>query len=101
MMSGLIVTPHAAARLRQRGYADGDLDWLLEIAVETRDGLYVTQKQARALASRYRKLADRIEHLAGTFLVVENGRLITIYRPNRRKANEVLRGSRRHTRKGR
>ena len=101
MTNGLTVTRHAEARMRQRGYAEYDLEWLLEIGEETHEGLFVTHRRARELAYRFRRLADRIERLAGTLLVIQNGRLVTIYRPDRRKGKRLPKAPRHRLRKRR
>lgn len=83
---------HACVRMAQRGYRPDDLGLLLEAGVEAGDGIYLPKEDARALAAHYRRLAERLEHLAGTYAVIAGDRLVTLYHPSRRREKRVLRG---------
>jgi hypothetical protein len=90
-MSNITITGHAAVRMRQRGYSEIDLVLLRQFGVETADGMFMPRKHAAVAASGFRRLAERTERLAGSYGVVQGGRLVSMYRPGKEKRKRLLR----------
>lgn len=73
-------TKHAEERLQQRGFRKADVDLVLEAASEIGPKVYVLTDQdaAREIQKRKQEI-QKLERLRGTTLVIEEGRLITMY----------------------
>ncbi|GIX09063.1 hypothetical protein [Elioraea sp.] len=91
-MNELVLTWHGRERMAQRGFNAIDLALLLRFGVETADGVAMTRKHAAAAAKGFRELAERTERLADVHGVVQDDRLVTIYRPGKEKRKRLLRG---------
>ena len=90
-----VMTKHAAVRHSQRGFQTGDLDLIIENGTETADGIFIRTKDvARAVNEIKQDLNRRIkklERLRDTYVVVAEGRIVSIYRPSNRKQKKILR----------
>lgn len=93
-MNGVTLTQHGRERMAQRGFDAIDLALLLRFGVETADGLLMPRKQAAAAARGFRRLAEQVERLADTYGVVQDGRLVTMYRPDKEKRKRLQRSAR-------
>jgi hypothetical protein len=109
-------TRHFETRLQQRGYRYRDVELVMESATETPDGLFLRRKDVDQEVERLirernvirlqncsvnteaeQQLQTRIERLmrlSGTFVPESGGRLLSIYRPCRRREKRELRGAR-------
>jgi hypothetical protein len=119
----LIITGHCAARMRQRGYQIADLETIESLGTPSGDGIVLrtkdvapeleqlsmllkTIRQHRSAvpnpppneaASAEREIIDRIQRLrrlAGTFIPLEGGQALSIYRPCERRLKHLLRDRR-------
>ena len=91
-MSGqaLDLSPHAAARLRQRGLRERDLMLVLECGTPGKDAVLLTQKDvAREVATCRRRIAQ-LERLAGTAVFTAESVVVTVYRPDRKRTRRLL-----------
>jgi len=121
--TNLSITAHYIVRARQRGYRREDLAIIEQLAALRADGLLLREKDVAAeierLNMRRRRIRrgrangnfgaseidgeeyeiarkiDRLRRLQGSFIPMECGRAVSIYRPCRRRMKYVLRGGRR------
>ncbi len=84
-------TLHAQKRLRQRGLYPADIDLVLVHGTETRDGYYLRERDIDHAKEQIKKLLDRLDRLAGTYVVMKNDKIITAYHPSRKKEKRILR----------
>jgi hypothetical protein len=80
MMHDIVLSRHAEARMRQRGFRDTDIQFVLDAATPIADdAVLLTEKDvAREITKRKREIQD-LERLKGSTLVVEDGVLVTVY----------------------
>jgi len=81
------MTRHAEARMSQRGYSPHDLDLIQFYGTPVADGYLLTQADVAAVA----RDLQRLERIAGTFLVEQEGTVITLYRPSKGRRRRVMR----------
>ncbi|MCR9157075.1 MAG: DUF4258 domain-containing protein [Rhodobacteraceae bacterium] len=73
-------THHARERLQQRGFRRADVDLVLEAASEIQPKVYVlTDQDAAREIKRRKQEIQHLERLRGATLVIDEGRLITMY----------------------
>lgn len=91
-MSELLITRHAEARMRQRGFRDADISMVLTTATQVAGDAYFLSDQDvdREVRQRKREI-QQLERLRGTRAVIVGGSLITVYQLNR-KAAQASRG---------
>jgi len=126
--SNLIITAHCAARMRQRGYQSADLETIESLGTPSHDGIVLRKKDVepelerlsmqlkmirrRGMAfeslvedgavSSERDISRRIERarrLIGTFIPLEAGHALSVYRPCERRLKHMLRGRRTYRRR--
>ncbi|EWY36277.1 hypothetical protein N825_28820 [Skermanella stibiiresistens SB22] len=86
----LTLTDHARVRMNQRAFRGTDLDLILTVGTTTRDGVLLrAQDVQRAIEIRKREIA-RLQRLAGAYVVVAGEKVVTAYRPSRRRQSRVL-----------
>ena len=90
-MKPLRVTKHALQRFDQRGLALSDVDLILEIGSEVKDGYLVRARDRQAAERLVKDLLDRIRRVEGRRLVVTDGSIVTGYRAHGREARRLLR----------
>jgi hypothetical protein len=90
LMQHVDFTKHAQDRLQQRGFRKADIDLILEAASEIGPKIYVLTNQdaAQEIQQRKREI-QTLERLRGATLVIEEGRLITMYHGR----DDILKGS--------
>jgi hypothetical protein len=89
--SFLIRTAHGARRMAQRGVGDGDVALASLIGTEVEGRVLVREKDFQALDRELKQLRDRAKRLVGKRLVIEAGRLVTVYHSTHRKERRLLR----------
>ena len=90
------LTNHAQTRLPQRNLKKSDLDLVLTLGTETSDGIVLTNKDAAQAIKELKDEIERVERLTNLFVVVDCNRLITAYRPRRRKMKKIMRRTSSH-----
>lgn len=85
------LTHHGSVRCPQRGLSNKDVDLIELLGLEVPDGYLLCRRDAQRFARLLRKLAGRVETLAGARIVTESGRLITAYRATPGKQKRLLR----------
>lgn len=93
MTSALRPTAHAAVRMSQRGIARDDIELIKWIGTEVPDGYLVLEKNFQAFERALKQLLDHARRLVGKRLVVEGGRLVTVYHTSRSNERRLLRGT--------
>lgn len=84
---GVAVTAHADARLRQRGYRAEDLDLILSLGTEGAEGVVLTNADAQREINRMKRHIHRLERLRGTAVIMADGTVVSVYRPESRIAS--------------
>ena len=90
-MSAVALTRHAVTRMAQRAIREDDLDLIMIIGTEVRDGYIVRTKDCQAAERELKRLLDRVRRLNGKRLVVEAGHLVTAYRAERATERRLMR----------
>ena len=85
------VTRHGTERLRQRGYRRADLGLVLEEGTPAGNAVLLTNRDVDERIAECRRLISQLERLRGTAVVLAGDRVLSVYRPNRRKLKRFLR----------
>jgi hypothetical protein len=91
-MTSLRTTQHAVQRLAQRGFSASDVDLIMTIGSEVRDGFLVRRKDCEALEAGIKALISRIRKLEGKRVVIAEGRLVTAYHASAAEEPGCFRG---------
>jgi len=89
--AALQLTRHGAQRLQQRGYRQADVDAAMEIGTPAGSAIVVTDGDVDRAVAEYRRKIDDIERLRGLALILAGDRVLSVYRPRRRKVRRLLR----------
>ncbi len=84
-------TKHANKRHRQRGYRDKDIGLLIRYGTVTDDGVFLTNKDVNQRKRELKREAADLDRLAGTYTVLQEGRVVTSYRPSKTKQRHLIR----------
>lgn len=79
------LSSHTIVRMSQRGYLRHDLELIRLFGTPVQDGYLITRKDIMMLS----RDLQRLERIEGTFLVEQEGTLVTIYRPNKNKRRKL------------
>jgi hypothetical protein len=106
----LKLTRHAITRLRQRGFRPSDVDLVMEFGTATHDGVLLSKKdverEVAVLKRESRERADseksaelrrriaEIERLNGTAVFMEEGVVVSVYRPCAVRCSRMIREGR-------
>lgn len=83
---GLILTRHAAARIRQRGFRESDFDVLVQFGEEFLDGtLMLTDDAVQSAIAEKKKEIAQLERLRGMKAPIKNGNILTVYKTPKHK----------------
>ena len=83
MEAQLELSLHAMRRAGQRGQRRSDLDLVREFGTPVEDGYYLHRKDVERALGDVKRLLQRLERLVGTYLVVREDTIVTVYRPNK------------------
>ena len=97
MLDGL--TGHASQRIRQRGFHDTDAEVVFENGSVSDDGVVLTARDVAERVSEYRARIAELERLRGTAIFLSGGKVLSIYRPDRRKVRRMIREGRSRARR--
>ena len=108
-----IITAHYAVRARQRGYRHADFEIVESTGTWMREGIFVRRRDVESklhrLSAQLRRKRregikgndreiiheiERLQRLPGTFIPMDNGHALSIYRPSTRRRKRILRGGR-------
>jgi hypothetical protein len=84
------LTGHAAARLRQRGLRDRDVDFILRHGTDTGDGAILAGKDVQRLIKDAKRIIDNAQRLKNKRVVALGGTVITVFHADRRQQHELL-----------
>ncbi len=90
-MTQISLTRHAIMRAAQRGIAGDDLDLIMLIGTEVKDGYFVRNKDCEAVERQLRHLADQVRRLKGKYVVVADDHIVTAYQAGKTKERRLLR----------
>jgi hypothetical protein len=90
-MTNLAITHHAAVRLAQRALAPTDIELIMDLGAEVRDGYFMRARDAREAIAVLRALERQIERLSGQYAVTAGDTLVTAYTPSRKRSRRILR----------
>lgn len=85
------LTRHGTERLSQRGYRKADLGLVLREGTPAGNSVLLTDRDVDERVAEYRRLIDQLERLRGTAVVLAGERVLSVYRPRRRKLKRLLR----------
>ena len=87
---------HAAARQRQRGVSNTDIELVMRYGEAVDDG-FVLSDRALAIARRdIKRILQRLDHLAGIAVIEGAGTLITTYRADSKRLRRLRAGDTLH-----
>lgn len=85
-----LLSQHAEVRLRQRGYRDRDVEVVLAHGTSLNEATVLTDEDvARAISAKKREIHD-LERLRGTAVILADGVVASIYRPDRRRLRRFM-----------
>jgi hypothetical protein len=87
----VFLSNHASSRIRQRGYVESDIDLLVELGTDTRDGVILSRKDASNAISALKRKIAHIERLSGTYAVIDGDTVVTVYRSSKNRWREQTR----------
>ena len=88
------LTQHATRRIRQRGFRERDVETILEHGTLTHDGVLLTGKDVAELVAGYGRKIAQLERLSGTAVFLEEGNVVSVYRPAPSKIRRMIRHGR-------
>jgi len=92
-MSSLHLTRHAVARMSQRGIGHDDIELIASIGTEVEGGYFVRRMDVQAYERELKKKCQRARRLEGSWVVVEDGAIVTAYHAHRGEERRLLRSS--------
>lgn len=95
-MHDLRFTHHAETRMRQRGFRNADISFVLSVATRVADdAFFLSNKDAAREIERLRREIQQLERLRGTKLIIEGENVITLYHSDRKQSHWACRRTRR------
>jgi hypothetical protein len=92
-MNNLHLTRHAMVRMSQRGIGRHDIELIASIGTEVEGSYLVRSKDVQTFVRKRKMECERARRLEGTWVVVEDGCVLTTYRPRKDKERRLLRSS--------
>ena len=84
------ISNHAEIRMQQRGMLEQDIQLVLDYGTETSDGIFLRRKDIKSAEHNLKKMLQRLNRLAGSYVVLDGGDIVTAYRPNTRTEKRIL-----------
>ena len=81
---------HAENRMQQRGMQEQDIQLVLDYGTETSDGIFLRRKDIKSAEHDLKKMLQRLNRLAGSYVVLDGENIVTAYRPDTRKEKRIL-----------
>jgi hypothetical protein len=95
------VSFHAQQRLRQRGFRESDLDRMRRYWEVFDDGFLMSNRSIDEHIKELKSEIQHLERLKNTVLIEQDNTVVTVYRSDRRRRRQILRGRRRKNPLGR
>jgi hypothetical protein len=91
-MSPLHISHHADGRIRQRGVRATDVALVVAHGTAVRDGYLLRTRDVAAAEAEMKRTITRLHRLAGTFVAVAEGTVLSVYRPCKVRRRKLLTG---------
>ncbi|AWJ87754.1 hypothetical protein TSH58p_30035 (plasmid) [Azospirillum sp. TSH58] len=89
-MAEFSLTPHAIARLQQRGMRPADVEMILSFGTWSEDGPVLCAKDYARVEADVRHFLARLQKLVGRTVIVEGDRIVTAYKAKPWKQKRLL-----------
>ena len=89
----LVISRHAQLRQQQRGYEGDAFDLVLHYGTQVKGGVLLTDKDVERVKHEARRFVGRLEHLAGTVVIVHENVVTSVYRPRACQRRRMTRRS--------
>lgn len=86
----LQLTSHAALRLAQRGFRDGDAEWILAVGTPVEGGYLVRARDIQSIERDMKRWLAHLWRLEGTRVVIKGDRIVTAYHARLGKQRQLL-----------
>ena len=83
VMEQMEFTVHGMGRASQRGHRRSDLDLVAEFGTPVKDGFVLHRRDVERALGDLKRLLRRLDRLVGTYVVVRDGTLVTVFRPTK------------------
>lgn len=90
----LRLSEHARTRMQQRGYRPDDSEIIVQHGTLTPGGYLMRNCDVDTLQRELKRQIRKLDHLRGSFVVLDGRTVISIYRPASAKAQRLLRSAR-------
>ena len=84
------ISNHAEIRMQQRGMLERDIQLVLDYGTETSDGIFLRRKDIKSAEHNLKKMLQRLNRLAGSYVVLDGENIVTAYRPDAWRAKRIL-----------
>ena len=81
---------HARARIRQRGFRDSDIDFVMKHGTDVDAGSFLTDKDVQSGIEAAKKVIRDLARLKGTMVIVSGNTAVSIYRPDKRRTKKLI-----------
>lgn len=88
----LEMSKHAAARIRQRGLTERDINLIRGSGESVDDGFLMTNRAIDLRVQALRREITRIEKLRGVAVIESADKVITVYRADRKRVRRLIAG---------
>lgn len=85
---------HSTTRIQQRGYRLNDLEIIVQHGTPTPDGYFLRDRDVDSLQRDLECQLKKLEHLRGSYAVVDGNDVVSIYRPDHARKRSLLREAR-------
>jgi hypothetical protein len=92
-MNALKLTNHAIQRISQRGITPCDIDLVLSLGTEVRDGYLMREKDCRARVAALKREIERIERLEGKRVVIAGECVVTTFHVKQSEDRRLIRAA--------
>jgi len=86
------LSKHAAARIRQRGITERDVNLIRAVGESVEDGVLMTNRAIDLQVQALRREMIRLERLRGIALIECDNKIITVYRADKKRMHRLLCG---------
>lgn len=87
---GYAFSQHALGRMRQRGFREADVDYIIERGTPTGEGYLLTGRDVAERLTELKSEIERLRRLKGAFVAVADGTILSVYRPGKRKRRGLV-----------
>ena len=81
---------HARARIRQRGFRDSDINFVMKHGTDVDDGSFLTDGDVHRAIEKRKQEIQQFSRLKGTVVILRRNMVATVYRPDQRRAKKLI-----------